>query len=64
MTDSRLICLACGQTSDEIPIVQIRYLGSDIGICPQHLPILIHDPSRLSGQLTGAEGVQPADHHD
>jgi hypothetical protein len=33
-------------------------------ICPQHLPLLIHDPARLIGKLPGAEKLRPADHHD
>ncbi len=27
-------------------------------ICPQHIPILIHDPSKLAGKLPGAEDMQ------
>lgn len=57
-------CLACGESSDRIPIVQLHYLGHEIGICPRHLPILIHDPTQLAGRLAGAEQMEPADHHD
>ena len=57
-------CLACGETSDRIPIVQIHYQGHEIGICPRHLPILIHDPTQLAGRLAGAEQMEAADHHD
>jgi len=38
--------------------------GSTIRICPQHLPVLIHDPARLVGILPGAEELQPSDVHD
>ena len=57
-------CLACGRGPDEVPLVALSYRGSDMWICPQHLPILIHDPQRLVGMLPGAEGMAPADHHD
>jgi hypothetical protein len=64
MIQKRSTCVACSRTSDEVPIVRIEYRGAMIGICPQHLPVLIHDPSALSGRLAGAEEMQAADHHD
>jgi len=57
-------CLACGRGEDETPLVCLDYRGARHWICPQHLPILIHDPGRLVGQLPGAENLKPADHHD
>lgn len=64
MNESRSTCLACARTSDDVPIVRIEYQGAVIGICPQHLPMLIHDPTSLAGRLAGAESMQAADHHD
>ena len=64
VSDAQSSCLACGESSDRIPIVRIEYQGRQIGICPRHLPILIHDPSRLAGRLAGAERMEPADHQD
>jgi hypothetical protein len=40
------------------------YQGSSHWICPQHLPLLIHDPARLAGKLDGAESMEPAEHND
>jgi hypothetical protein len=57
-------CLACGQTQDQTPLVALTYLGRAHWICPQHLPVLIHDPAKLVGRLAGAERLRPADHHD
>lgn len=57
-------CLACGRGQDTTPLVPLAYRGAALWICPQHLPILIHDPQRLVGKLPGAEGLTPADHHD
>ena len=57
-------CLACGSTDRETPLVQLVHRGSENWICPQHLPILIHDPGRLIGILDGAESLSPAEHHD
>jgi len=61
-TDSR--CLACQRDTSATPLIRLEYLGGAFWICPQHLPILIHDPGQLVGRLPGAERLQPADHHD
>lgn len=57
-------CASCGRDSDQVPLVPLRYRGAEAWICTQHLPVLIHDPSRLVGKLAGAEHLAPADHHD
>lgn len=57
-------CVQCGRDSDEVPLVRLRYLDADAWICPQHLPILIHDPSKLVGKLGGVENLAPAEHED
>ena len=61
---SRDACLACGRDEQETPLLQLRHQGGIRWICPQHLPILIHDPTRLAGRLPGAEDMKPADHQD
>ena len=57
-------CLACQRGADEIPLISLEYRDSHFWICPQHLPVLIHDPTQLVGMLPGAETMSPADHHD
>lgn len=57
-------CLVCDRDPDTTPLITLTYRGASYWICPQHLPILIHDPARLTGRLPGAEGLRPADHHD
>ena len=57
-------CLACGRGTEQTPLLQLAYLESELWICPQHLPILIHDPAQLIGLLPGAERLSPAEHHD
>jgi hypothetical protein len=65
MTDtSSERCLACERGSDVTPLIAIEYRGERLWICPQHLPVLIHDPGQLVGRLTGAEDLRPADRHD
>ncbi len=57
-------CVACNRNEEEIPLIAFRYKAQNFWICPQHLPVLIHDPRALTGKLPGAEGMNPADHHD
>jgi hypothetical protein len=63
MTD-HAACLVCGRAPDTTPLIALTYRNGAYWICPQHLPILIHDPARLSGRLPGAEDLRPAEHHD
>lgn len=61
---SKKACVACDRTADQIPLLTLEYRGDRFWICPQHMPILIHDPARLVGRLPGAERLEPAEHHD
>ena len=57
-------CLVCEQTQDQIPLINLKYQQNDLWICPQHLPVLIHNPQMLAGKLPGAEKMKPAEHED
>ena len=56
-------CLACERGQDEIPLLQLAYRDGVYWICPQHLPLLIHNPAKLEGMLPGAENLSPAGPH-
>ena len=58
------LCLFCRRGEQETPLVTLAFRGESLYICPQHLPVLIHDPQRLVGVLPGAEHLAPAEHHD
>ena len=58
------VCLACERSQDDVPLVSLVYRGVAHWICPQHLPLLIHDPAQLAGKIEGAERMEPAEHHD
>jgi len=58
------VCVFCSRTSEEVPLLAIHFRGSEMSICSQHLPVLIHEPAQLIGKLPGAEDLEPADHHD
>ena len=59
-------CLVCDRTSDQIPLLMLRYQDSDLWICPQHLPILIHKPQELADKMPNLDPASPPDahHHD
>jgi len=62
MSDSStgLYCLNCLRPETDIPLVSLRYSGREAWICSQCLPILIHNPQKLVGRLSGAENIGPA----
>jgi len=57
-------CLVCDRDDNATPLVMLKYQGGEFRLCPQHLPVLIHDPTQLAGKLPGAEKLKPADIHD
>ena len=64
MAEDRPRCVHCERNVDEVPLLTLRYADTEFWICPQHLPVLIHDPARLIGVLPGAEDLRPAEHQD
>ena len=58
------VCLVCRRDSGATPLLVLEHRGGLLRICPEHLPILIHDPGRLAGILPGAEDLRPAEHED
>ena len=62
MPDQTLTCLYCGRNADEVPLINLKYQGKNYWICPQHFPILIHEPGKLEGKLPGAEKLKGSDH--
>jgi hypothetical protein len=51
-------CLVCKSDEHTVPLVRLDYKGKTYWICPQHIPVLIHDPKNLEGLLPGAEDLQ------
>jgi len=52
------VCVFCKKDQQEVPLVHVEFKNKDFWICPQHIPILIHDPSKLVGHLDGADDIQ------
>jgi len=59
------VCLNCGLSEQEKPLLSIKYQHNEIYICPQCLPVLIHTPANLANKLSGAEnfGAPVENHH-
>ncbi len=51
-------CIFCKKDDTLVPLVQLSFQAKAYWICPQHIPILIHEPSKLAGMLPGAENMQ------
>ncbi len=54
-------CLSCDRTVEQVPLLTLTHREGTAYICPQCLPILIHQPQQLSN-LPGAESLQPHEH--
>ena len=60
---SNATCLNCGSSEMDRPLLTLRFQEKDVYICPQCMPILIHEPQQLVGKLPGLRPWgTPADH--
>jgi len=50
-------CVLCGKLDSVIPLIKLSYNNLDYHICPEHMPMLIHEPTALVGKLPGAENM-------
>jgi hypothetical protein len=48
---SNSMCLNCGTSEQERPLLAIKFQKRKLFICPQCLPILIHKPYQLVAKL-------------
>ncbi|NPA35387.1 MAG: hypothetical protein GXO47_00905 [Chlorobi bacterium] len=58
MADNEKKCLVCGRDEEQIPLVELSFRGVKYYICPQHIPVLIHEPNKLEGMLPDAENME------
>ena len=58
------ICLKCGKTDEQTPLLSLTFKGESKHICAQCLPILIHKPQQLTDKLPGfvPSGAAPHEH--
>ena len=58
MSNENKSCIICKKTEQEIPLTQFDYKETSFWICPQHIPVLIHNPGQMDGLLPGAENFE------
>lgn len=58
METNEKVCVFCKRDQNQVPLVHLEFKDASYWICPQHIPVLIHDPSKLTGHLPGAEELQ------
>lgn len=56
-TQSPAVCLSCGRSEVDFPVLVLRLAHGETYICPQCLPALIHHPDRLTEKLI-SEGMK------
>lgn len=57
-SQSTFHCFVCGRSEQVVPLVQFRYQGKTMWICPQDLPALIHHPEQVAEKLAGSTGTE------
>ncbi|MBE0696519.1 MAG: hypothetical protein IH586_06315 [Anaerolineaceae bacterium] len=62
MPENQHMCIVCQENSQAVPLLAVEYQDKQYWICPQHLPILIHNPNKLVGLLPGAEKLKGHEH--
>ena len=50
---SQPACLFCERDSHKVPLLVLEFRGIQYWICPEHLPILIHEPGKVGDKLPG-----------
>ncbi len=53
--NNKKTCIACGISEEEVPLIIMTYKGKELRICPQHIPVLIHEPKKLVGKIDAAD---------
>ena len=61
---SNLLCLNCGSSEMDKPLLTLRFREKDFYICPQCLPVLIHKPQELAEKLSGLQPWGTPENHD
>ncbi|EAR01651.1 hypothetical protein [Maribacter sp. HTCC2170] len=51
-------CLVCKKSANEIPVTKFYHKETEFYICPQHMPVIIHNPQQLVGLLEGADEME------
>jgi hypothetical protein len=64
MVEEKVVCVYCKRSQEEVPLIELHYRDDSFWICPQHLPVLIHQPEVLADLIDGVEGWGKVTHDD
>lgn len=56
------VCLNCGKSEQQVPLLSLTFKGDTKYICAQCLPIMIHKIHLLADKLPGVEIHESAPH--
>ena len=61
---SNAICLNCGASEMDRPLLTLRFQEKEVYICPECMPVMIHKPQQLVEKLPEMKpwGQQNHDH--
>lgn len=51
-------CIVCSRKVTEVPLIRLEFGEQLFYICPQDLPVVIHQPHKLIGKLPGADKLE------
>ncbi len=51
-------CIVCERKVTEVPLIRLEFGEQSFYICPQDLPVVIHQPHKLIGKLPGADKLE------
>jgi len=52
-------CLNCRRPLGDVPLLAVLHREGLAHICPECLPVLIHEPQTLADRLPGADALKP-----
>jgi len=55
MADDKRVCVKCGRSDEQTPLITLSFKGGAKYICSQCLPMLIHKTHLLVDQFPGIE---------
>ena len=54
---NKKVCLNCGRTDEQTPLLHMTFKNEAKYICPQCMPVLIHKIHTLAEKLPGVETI-------
>lgn len=55
-------CVNCERTIEQVPLILVEHRNGAAYICPQCMPVLIHQPHKLIEKLPGAAELEGHQH--